>query len=311
MDMNPVVALIGANIVWGAASPIFKLALENIPPFTLAFIRFYGATLLYLIFALRQWKALTLKQMGYVLLGAFFGVTINISFYFLGLPKTHSINAPIIASTSPIFLYLISIFFLKERQHKRVLYGMIVAFLGAMVIIFSPILMDGKISLQQKETELLGNLFLVFATLGSIGQTLAHKKILKEVGAIQVTFLSFLFGSMSFLPFAMGELTTWSYTSLDGRGWLGILFGVFLSSALAYGLFIYGISKLHAQEIGLFTYIDPVIAVILAIPLLGEHPNVLFYVGSILVFLGIFFAERRIHWHPFHKIRRTLLEAMS
>ena len=46
-----ILALITANIIWGAASPIFKFALQNISPFTLAFIRFYGATLILLPFA--------------------------------------------------------------------------------------------------------------------------------------------------------------------------------------------------------------------------------------------------------------------
>lgn len=39
--MSPFVALVIANIIWGGASPIFKYALQNIPPFTLAFIRFF------------------------------------------------------------------------------------------------------------------------------------------------------------------------------------------------------------------------------------------------------------------------------
>ncbi|MCX6733005.1 MAG: DMT family transporter [Candidatus Roizmanbacteria bacterium] len=302
--MNPVVALIITNLIWGAASPIFKLALENIPPFTLAFIRFFFAGTLYLLFVIKKWKALTKKQFLYICLGAFFGITINISFYFLALPKTNSINAPIIASAQPIFLYLISIFYLKEHQHKNVLYGMIVSFIGVLIIIFSPIVMNGSISIEQKNTELIGNLFLVVATLGAIGQAITHKKILKEVGVLQVIFISFLFGALSFFPLAMLELRTWSFALLDWRGWFGILFGVILSSALAYGLFIYGISKIDAQEIGLFSYIDPVIAVLLAIPLLGEYPNIFFFIGSFLVFAGIFFAEERLNWHPFHRIKR-------
>jgi drug/metabolite transporter (DMT)-like permease len=301
--MNPVLALIIANVIWGAASPIFKLSLENIPPFTLAFIRFFFAGTLYLLFVIKQWKPITWGQLGYICLGAFFGVTINISFFFLGLPKTDSINAPIIASTQPIFLYLISIFFLREQQNKRVLYGMFIAFLGVATIIFSPFIMNGSMSIQEKDTALLGNLFLVIATLGSIGQAITHKKVLKEVGVIQVTFLSFVLGSISFFPFALGELNTWSFALLDWRGWLGILFGVVFSSAIAYGLFIYGISKIDAQEIGLFTYIDPVIAVVLAIPLLGEYPTPLFFLGAVFVFFGIFLAENRLHWHPFHRLK--------
>lgn len=303
--MSPVVALIIANLIWGAASPIFKLALENIPPFTLAFIRFFFAGTLYLLFVIKKWKSLTRKQFFYICLGAFFGVTINIAFYFLGLPKTNSINAPIIASAQPIFLYLISIFYLKERQHKKVLYGMIVSFIGVMIIIFSPLVMNCSISVEQKNTEFIGNMLLVVATLGAIGQAITHKKVLREVDALQVTFISFVFGALSFFPFAFFELQSWSFALLDWRGWIGILFGVILSSAVAYGLFIYGISKIDAQEIGIFAYIDPVIAVLLAIPLLGEYPNIFFFIGSILVFFGIFFAEKRLHWHPFHRLKKA------
>ena len=84
---------------------------------------------------------------------------------------------------------------------------------------------------------------------------------------------------------------------------LGILFGVFLSSALAYFLFNYGIAKIKTQEVGLFTYIDPIVAVLIAAPLLQEYPTAHFFAGTLLVFGGIFFAEGRVHWHPFHKLK--------
>lgn len=300
--MNPVWALVIANIIWGAASPVFKLSLENIPPFTLAFIRFFFAGTLYIVLVVKQWKPLTWRQLYDICLGGFFGITINITFFFLGLPKTESINAPVIASMSPIFLYFISIAALKERPHKRVLYGIIASFIGALIIIFSPYILDGRLTMSQKNDELIGNLFLVIATLGSIGQAITHKKVLNEVHPLQVTLISFFFGALNFFPFALGELQHWSFNMLDYRGWMGIIFGVFFSSALAYGLFIYGISKIKAQEIGIFTYIDPIVAVVIAAPLIHEYPNILFYVGSVLIFFGIVVAENRLHWHPFHKL---------
>ena len=99
------------------------------------------------------------------------------------------------------------------------------------------------------------------------------------------------------------ELQHWSFSALNINGWMGIIFGVFFSSALAYGLYMYGISKISAQEVGIFSYIDPVIAVILAIPLLGEYPTPIFFVGSLCIFLGIILAEGRLHWHPLHKLK--------
>ncbi len=302
--MNPVVALIVANIIWGAASPIFKFALLNIPPFTLAFIRFFFAALLFLPFAIYNRQNVTPKQFLAICIGSFFGITVNISLFFLALPKTDSINAPIIASASPIFLFIFSIIFLKEKFHPKVFWGIIISFIGVLSIIISPLLLNHGTTMVQKEAALEGNLFLIIATCGSLFQALIIKKVLKKVHHYVANYISFVFGALTFIPFMIPELQRWSFSQLDIHGWLGIIFGVFLSSALAYGLYMYGLSKIEAQEIGIFSYIDPVIAVLLAIPLLGEYPTPIFFIGSLCIFVGIMVAEDRLHWHPLHKIRK-------
>ncbi|MCR4312913.1 MAG: DMT family transporter, partial [Candidatus Roizmanbacteria bacterium] len=293
--MNPVLALIIANVIWGMASPIFKFALTNIPPFTLAFIRFFFAGLIFLPIALNKWQKLTTKQWMEIILVGFFGITINISFFFLGLAKTESINVPIIASSGPVFIYLLSIFFLREKPKLRVLSGMLIALAGVLFIILSPLILDGK---RFVLGAIEGNLFILIATFGSVLQTIFGRNILKKISAIQVATINFLFGSLTFLPFIPNELANWDISFLNFAGWLGIIFGVFFSSALAYFLFYYGISKLKAQDVGIFTYIDPLAAIIVAAPLLHEYPNMFYILGGILIFGGIYFAEGRIHWHP-------------
>lgn len=299
--MNPILALIIANIIWGAAAPIFKFALGNIPPFTLGFFRFFIPALVLLPF-MRNFKVsnLSLKDWLELILGSFFGITINIAFFFLALQKTQSINAPIIASSGPVFLYVMSILFLKEKAKLKVFAGMMCALIGVIFIILSPVLFDGKTFALG---ELTGNFFLVISTLSAVLHPLLYKNILKKIDPMKITCLSFIIGSVSFIPMMFGELQSWNVTMLDLRGITGILFGAFLSSLAAYSLYNYGLSKIEAEEIGLFTYIDPVIAVLIAAPLLHEYPTVHFFLGAILVFGGIFIAEGRIHWHPWHKLK--------
>ena len=299
--MNPILALIIANIIWGMASPIFKFALTNIPPFTLAFIRFFFAGLIFLPMALSKWQKLTTRQWLEIILVGFFGITINISFFFLGLKKTESINVPVIASSGPIFIYLLSIIFLKEKPKLKVLTGMLIALAGVLFIILSPLILDGK---KFMIGAVEGNLFILLATLGSVLQTLFGRDILKKVSAIQVSAITFLFGSLTFIPFIPKELTRWDISFLNIAGWTGIIFGVFFSSALAYFLFYYGVSRLKAQDVGIFTYIDPLAAIVVAAPLLHEYPNLFYIFGGILIFGGIYFAEGRIHYHPFHRLKK-------
>ena len=227
------------------------------------------------------------------------GITVNISFFFLALKLTPSVNAPIIASSGPIFGYLSSIFILKEKPHPKVLLGLFISLLGVFTIIGQPVF-SGILNGQ-----LLGNLFLIIATLGSVGHTIISKEIIGNYRTSTITFWSFLIGTVTFIPFLIWEITSGSISlSLDYRGIIGIIFGIFLSSALAYYLFEYGLKSIAAQDVGIFTYVDPIIAIIIAVPLLGEKITLIYLLGSLFVFAGIYIAEGRIHYHPFHHLRK-------
>jgi len=297
--MNPVLALIIANVIWGAASPVFKFALTNIPPFILAFIRFFFAGLLFLPFLkISEIRKITREEWGSIFFASL-ASAVNIMFFFWGVGKTVSINVPIIASSGPLLLFVFSIFFLKEKPEFKVFVGMIVSFLGVLVIVLMPLLRKSGNDFGQIE----GNLMIVVATIGSIAQPLLLKSVLKRIDAITITFFVFIFSSFIFLLGVPFEFKYWAFNQLNAAGWVGISFGILLSSWLAYFLYLYGLSKIKAQEIGIFTYIDPVIAVLIAIPLLGEYPDFYFLLGCLFIFGGIFVAEKRIHWHPIYKLK--------
>ncbi len=293
-----ILALIVANIIWGAGSPIFKLALQNIPPFTLAFIRFFVAALFLLPLTYKNLKIQKADWRNLILI-SIFGITINITFFFWGLLLAPSINAPIISSAAPVFIYLFSIFFLHEKNHPKVFLGTLVSLLGVLLIVIQPILSHGV------DTQIIGNLFFIIATLGTVLHSIIGKKVLDKYNPFAVTFWSFLIGSLTFFPFFVKEIVTiHPFNAIDERGLLGLSFGILFSSLAAYTLYHWGMKQIEAQEIGVFFYIDPIIAALIAIPLLGEKITGIFLFGSILVFAGIFIAEGRLHYYPFHKLRR-------
>jgi len=68
-------------------------------------------------------------------------------------------------------------------------------------------------------------------------------------------------------------------------------------------LYYYGLSKVNAQEVGIFTYINPIVTVIIAFPLLNELPSIYYIIGSFFVFGGIYLAEGRVNWRPAKKLK--------
>jgi len=294
-----VVAVIIANVIWGSAAAIFKVSLTNIPPFTLAFWRFFlGAIILLLFLGKKASMPMHGSKSWLLLLSyALTGITLNIIFFFWGLQLTYSINAPIIASGAPILTFFLAIFFLREPFNIKKLFGMLLGTAGILIIVLKPLLekgIDGSIT---------GNMFLVIATFGAVFNTIIGKKALAKFPALPFTFWAFLVGAASFLPLALYEYiqTPTIYTVLDWRGYMGVTFGAILSSAVAYSLYAWGLSKISATDTSLFTYLDPVVGTILGAALLHEPITGLFLLGALLIFVGIGVAEGRLH-HPAVKL---------
>jgi drug/metabolite transporter (DMT)-like permease len=292
-----IIALIISNTIWGAASPIFKWSLQNVHPFTLAYLRFALAVFVLFPFVYKDLR-LERKDLGKVMLLSIFGITINISFFFFALTKTESINAPIIGSSAPIFVMLISFFLLRERIQIKQVLGTVVGLVGIITIVLTPLFKNGL------DSSLSGNLFLIIATLGGVIHVILTKEIANKYKPVCIVFYSFIIGTLSFTPGFVWEIKEYGFlTDINLSGIIGIAFGAVFASAIAYSLQEWALEYLRASEVGLFTYMDPVVAVLIAVPLLGEIPTPEFLVGSFLVFMGIFIAEGRLHYHPLHKLK--------
>jgi len=299
-----VLALIIANIIWGFASPIFKWSLTNITPFTLAFLRFFIAAILFAIL-LRKKLSLPIhdkKDLKLLIIHALTGITANITFFFLGLQLTLAINVPVIASSQPIMVFLFAYLFLKEKFKFNKVLGMVIGTVGILAIVLEPIYYNGI------DGNALGNFLIILATIcGAIGMV-TGRTIFQKYDPLVLMFWAFVIGAISFLPPAIAENIQHPtlFSSLDIRGIVGIIFGSVFSSAIAYGLYAYGLAKISASEASLFTYIDPIAGSILAYFMLHEPITIPFLIGALFIFAGIFIAERRIHYHPISKFRKIV-----
>lgn len=291
-----IVALITANIIWGSSAAIFKWSLDAMPPFTFIFIRFLLATLLLLPFTFHN---LSIKRhdIPKIFILTFVGFTLHISTIFLGLTMSPSINASIIASSAPVFLLAASFFVLKEKLKRKVIVGTLFSLLGIVIIIMQPFIESGI------EGSLIGNLFFVIATISFVIYAVLMKEFKLPYSPLTLTFWIFLMATITFLPLFALESGLKPLT-IPPQGLLGILFGAIFTSNIAYMLFNYAINHIQANEVGIFLYIDPVVTVLIAVPLLGETVTSTFLLGALFVFGGIMIAEGRLQYHPVQLLRK-------
>ncbi|MEK7092282.1 MAG: DMT family transporter, partial [Patescibacteria group bacterium] len=208
-----ILALVIANIVWGATSPIMKWALADLQPFTMAFLRFFLAAFILLPFARKQ-LFIQKKDIFNLAIMALFGVSLSIGLFLLALTTTESINAPLIGSSTPIFVVIISIFFLHEKAKVRTIAGSILGLLGIIVILLNPILEKGL------DSSLIGNLLLIASTLTGVVHLFISKKLRNTYSPITLTFYSFLFGSLFFVPLFIGDIVTSGIPTIGMQGFI-------------------------------------------------------------------------------------------
>lgn len=276
-----------------------KLTLLSVPLFSLAFIRFFFASLILLPFVYKKLK-IKKDDIPVLTLCAFAGITFNISFFFLGLTLTTALNAGIIVSTLPIFTLIFAILFLKEKITKKLVLGSIIGFLGIGIIIGQDITKHG-LSLSP-----IGDFMLLLAMFSFVIYEIFSKKLFKKYNPFVITFYAFLIGALSFLPAFIYELSSSSawINNLPTNAILGIIYGIFFSSLAAYSLWQWGLSKTDAGKAGFFFYLDPVVSTIAAVIILSEKITTPFVLGSILIFLGLFFAEGRLPYHHLIKVKK-------
>lgn len=107
-------------------------------------------------------------------------------------------------------------------------------------------------------------------------------KFIKSVAGIQRTFLQFLSAIVILIPYVActGGLTL---GSLDGRGWVCLLIVGLFHTGVTYCLYFSSLRELPGQEVAVLSYIDPFVAVLVSVFILGEEISVTQICGGLLI----------------------------
>lgn len=296
MKIRPAyILVIAATLVWGGTPAIMKLTLQEVPLFTLAFLRMSVASAIMAIIIIDKMK-IDRKDLPQFFISALTGVTLNLSFFFIGLKLAPAINAALLVGSVPIFTLLAAHYSLGEKYTKRVVIAAVLALFGVMIII-------GKPDTNTSPLLLLGNVLLLFSSLTWVFHEIASKRLLKKYDGSTVAFYTMAIGAFTFLPLAAFELIqnpTW-INNVTPVGFAGIGYGILFASLFAYWAWQKGLAGLSAGQASFFFYLDPISGAILAILLLGEKltPSLIF--GGCLIAISVLIAEIHRKNHPLHK----------
>jgi drug/metabolite transporter (DMT)-like permease len=283
--------LILTTSIWGTAFIGGKFAIQDFEPMTVAFFRFFGASiiLLPLLLLRKEWpKGITVKDWVLFAVLGLTGIFLYNFAFFMAAKHAPVIKSSLFIAANPIVIVVLAGFFLKEVITKNQIVGLICAITGVFYIIingqfrlffnlgFEPI--DG---------------ILLLAVLSWALYTVIGKVVLQKYSALVSTTFACSIGSLFLFPFAFLE-TSWNdVLNASGLTWFWIIEMAVLVTVVSFLMWYNGVKEVGASKAALFINFMPISAVLMASTFLGEKLSIHHLIGALFIFGGVYLGTKK------------------
>ena len=277
-------------IIWGTTYTAIKYAIIDFPPFLLVGIRQTAAGLLLLILAFGSGK-IQMPERRYISRQALTGlatITGGNGFVTWGMQYVSSGLAAIIGSLTPVLVVLLSLAWNgKERINGRLVMGVLLGFTG-LALIFR----EGWQDFVQPEYRwgIAGCFASVFTW--SLGTVMSKQWNAPGVPPMLNAGIQITSGGLG--GFLMSYFFDTSHEiHHTTQGWLSVAYLIVIGSALAFTLYMFVLKHLSATVSSLYSYINPVVAILLGWALLGEALTPWEVAGMAATILGVWIVNSK------------------
>lgn len=275
-------ALIALILIWGASWPINKLAVPYAPPLLYAGLRaLLGGILLTVIIWKTRERVNWQENWQKYCIGAFFNTILFFGLQTAGLLYLPSGLFSVLVYFQPILLGLFAWLLLGEYLSPVKILGLFLGFVGVVVVS-----VDGLAVHVSAIGVTLGLLTAVSWAFGVI----YVKKISKEVDAYWMVALQCIIGGV-FLLGTGSVFESWSAIEWNRNYLSGLSFGATIGIPLAYILYYKLVNAGEASKVGSYTFLIPIVAVLLGVLFLGETVTYSLVIGMLLVAISIYFVN--------------------
>lgn len=284
-------------LAWSGNFVVAKYALDELPPFALLFLRvlFSNALLLSIYLSSRQHRQKPVQRgdpstslragwRDFALLGLF-GVAMNQTGFTVGLSQTTVAHSALIISLTPIFVLVLATRMKLESFTALKVVGMALSFTGVAVLV-------SEYGFGSNSPTFTGDLLTLGGSIAFALYTVYGKRVSERYDTLTFNTFTYLAGAVVVLPLTSWQLFDLDWQAVTWRGWLGVAYMAVIASVAAYMIFYYALARISASRLVAFSYLQPVLATLLALLLRGEKVTGHLLLGGVLVLLGVSLAER-------------------
>ena len=175
---------------------------------------------------------------------------------------------------APVIVTVVCPFLFREKLTKKQIICFVMSTIGLVLII-------GVGSLSGAGTDMLGILFGLGAAV-FYATVILLNKFIKNVAGIQRTLLQFVAAIIILVPY-VAFTSGVTLSGMDSKGWVSLLIVGLVHTGITYCMYFSALKDLSGQEASILSYIDPLVAVLVSVLILGENMTVLQVIGGALI----------------------------
>ena len=282
--------LIFATLGWSGNTIAGRLAVGEISPMLLIFIRWTMVLVLVLSIYGKEmkaaWPMLRPKMLWIFLMGGFGLSTFN-AFLYVAAHSTTALNLGIIQTTMPAMILIGSFFFFGTRINIKQVIGLLISFVGVVVVVSK-----GEWSQLTAFAFNIGDLFMLIACLFYSGYTLGLHNRPKVSGMVMMGYFAIAAWVLT-IPMVTIENMVTGVIWPGFKGWMILIYIALMPSFLSQVFFMKGVDLIGPGAAGPYANLVPIFSAVMAVLILNESFQIFHLAALIFVFMGIYLFETK------------------
>lgn len=283
------IALLLVCFFWGTTWVASKEAVSHMPALQMAGMRqFFGGVCYILFFLIKGARFPKVKEWRTILVLGFLNFTLSNGLSTWGIKYISAGLGSIIGAIFPLWLVVIGLFGAQTKLQKKTILGLLIGFAGICIIFYEHLndFFNGDFR--------FGIFLSLAATWSWAFGTLYTKKHAASFNPYFSLGLQMFISGIALISTAHISNDALQYTEIPWQSWAGIAYLVIFGSVISFIAYLYALQNLPTEQVSIYAYINPIVAVLLGWMLFGEMLTPFIIAGVLVTLYGVYLVNRSI-----------------
>jgi drug/metabolite transporter (DMT)-like permease len=265
-------------LIWGFNFAVLKYGTQVLEPLAYNGARMIVGALVMLAIVLSQRDKLpTPREIGTLMLLGVLGHGVYQAFFIQGLARTRAGTASLVIAASPAVIAIVGRLFITRRQ----VMGIAVSISGVLLVIVGSATVGGG------ESSVIGDLLILVSVVAWAFYTMWLRPFTHRIDGVQIAAWTLAGGTIPMAMLAAPAMLRANWGAITPLTVGAILYSGLMALGVAYLFWYRGVRVIGPTRTAMFSNLQPIVAVAVSWPLLGEVPTMFQSVGAVGVVVGV------------------------